>query len=394
MLTPYLPYPPSSGGQIRTLNLLKYLSRNNQITLIALYKNKSEKKYSKHLKKYCKEIYLCKRAEKPWQINNILKAVFLAYPFLIIRNFSKEAKQTIKLLLKKESFDVIHAETFYIMPHLPKTSIPILLVEQTIEYKVYQHFVNSLPFIIKPFLYFDILKLKFWERYYWKKAKFVATVSQSDKKEIKKLEPKIKTVIVPNGTGDEMISIKSVRKNLTKPVLFFIGNFYWLQNVEAANFLIKNVFPHISSNIPQAKLLIAGQNAKNKIKYQNNKNLEIINIDSNDGKVVKKLYEKATLFLAPIFGPGGTRLKLLAAMATRVPIISTKTGIEGLKLKEKENVLIAKTPKEFIAKSTLILSDKKLYSTIQKNAYKLIQDEYNWKKIAVKLKSVYKKLTL
>ena len=114
MLTPYVPYPPSSGGQIRTYNLLKYLSKTNEITLVVLYKNENEKKYYKPLEKYCKNIYLCKRAEKPWQINNIFKTLFSFNPFLIIRNYSKQAKQVVTKLLKTEKFDVIHAETFYI----------------------------------------------------------------------------------------------------------------------------------------------------------------------------------------------------------------------------------------------------------------------------------------
>ncbi|GIW64804.1 MAG: hypothetical protein KatS3mg092_0737 [Patescibacteria group bacterium] len=164
MLTPYVPYPPSSGGQVRTYNLLKYLSKNNKITLVCLYKNKEEKKYYENLKNVCEKIYFCKRPYKPWTIKNILKAVFSSKPFLIVRNYSSEAEILLKELLNKEKFDIIHAETFYIMPHIPKTTIPIFLLEQTIEYQVYQHFVNSLPFFIQPFLLIDILKLKKWEK--------------------------------------------------------------------------------------------------------------------------------------------------------------------------------------------------------------------------------------
>ena len=216
MLTPYVPYPPSSGGQIRTFNLLKYLSQKNQITLVCLYKNNEEKKYLKTLQRYCNKIYPCKRAEKPWQIKNIIKTIFSPLPFLIVRNFSDEAKKTIEFLLKNEKFDVIHAETFYIMPHLPSTKIPIILVEQTIEYRVYQHFVNSLFFLFRPFFYFDILKLKYWERFYWKKTNIVAAVSKTDEENIKKLEPHLKTAIIPNGAGDEMIVKKLPKKKFKR----------------------------------------------------------------------------------------------------------------------------------------------------------------------------------
>src|SRR3989338_8772394 len=191
MLTPYLPYPPASGGQIRSLNLLKYLSKKNEITLIALYKKEHEKSYAKYLQSYCKKIYLCKRAEKPWQIKNILKSIFSLLPFLIVRNFSSEARQTVEQLLKNEYYDVIHAETFYIMPHIPETNIPIFLLEQTLEDEVYQHFIKSLPFYLKYFFYFDILKLKYWERYYWKRAFLVGTVSETDRRLINRIEPQI-----------------------------------------------------------------------------------------------------------------------------------------------------------------------------------------------------------
>ena len=75
------------------------------------------------------------------------------------------------------------------MPHIPKTLTPILLVEQTIEYKVYQHYTSSLPSLLRLPLHLDIIKLKYWEKYYWKKADLVATVSEFDKNEIKSLKP-------------------------------------------------------------------------------------------------------------------------------------------------------------------------------------------------------------
>ena len=392
MLTPYLPYPPASGGQIRTLNLLKYLSRTNQITLIALYKNDQEKPYAKHLQAYCKKIFLCKRAEKPWQLGNILKSLFSPLPFLIVRNYSKEAKETVENLLKTEYFDVIHAETFYIMPHIRATKTPIFLLEQTIEYQVYQHFVHSLPFFMRPFFYLDILKLIFWEKHYWKKAFLVGAVSESDRKQINRLDPEIKPVVIPNGAGEEIISDPQVNRDLNNPTALFLGNFYWLQNTEAAHFLIREIYPKLRIEMPNLQMMIAGQNATNKIRIAQNDHLRIIDIDSNDVSVVKNLYTKSTVFLAPIFGPGGTRLKILAAMATGLPVISTKTGVTGLLVKNNNHVLIAETAEEFVKKTKIALSNRELYQKLQLNAFRLIKEVYNWEKIAHKLEIVYRRI--
>ncbi|MGB9707246.1 MAG: glycosyltransferase family 4 protein [Microgenomates group bacterium] len=391
MLTPYVPYPPSSGGQIRTFNLLKYLSKRHQITLIALYKNEEEKKYKKFLNPYCKQIYLCQRPPKPWTFKNIFRAIFSFYPFLVIRNFSEEAKKLIENILNKENFDVIHAETFYVMPHIPETKIPIVLVEQTIEYKVYQHFLNSLPLIIQFFLYFDILKLIHWERFYWRKASIVGTVSGTDEKVIKELEKNIKTALIPNGAGDEMIVKKLPKKNLKNPLIIFQGNFNWLQNIEAAKFLINQIFPLLIKIHPNIKLLISGQNA-DKIKISRNSKIEIINLSLDKTYMVKSLYQKATIFIAPIFGPGGTRLKILAAMASGLPVISSPTGVEGLAVEDGKHVLIAKNEKEFVKKILLLLKNKNFYESLRKNAYQLVLSKYNWKKIAEKLGRIYQQL--
>ena len=388
MLTPYVPHPPSSGGQIRTLNLLKYLSKRHQITLVVLYKNNEEKRHYEPLKQYCKNIYLCKRAEKPWQLSNILKTLFSFMPFLIIRNYSTEASSVIGKLLKEEKFDVIHAETFYIMPHIPQTTIPILLVEQTIEYKVYQHFINSLPYCVRFLFYLDIVKLKYWERFYWRKATVVATVSHSDELMIKRLEPSIKTTIVPNGAGDEMVVDELHKKNLKNPSIFFQGNFFWLQNVEAARFLIEKIYPQLIRSIPNLHIIISGQNAQ-KISQYHRKNLLIMDILPDDTESVKKLFHQSTLFIAPIFGPGGTRLKILAAMASGLPVISTKVGVEGLDVRDEVHVLIANSENDFVRKISNILTNRKLYETIRKNAYTLVKERFNWKTIAQTLEIVY-----
>ncbi len=391
MLTPYLPYPPASGGQIRTLYLLKYLAQNHSITLVSLYKDEKEIKYAKHLKSYCTEIHLCKRPKKPWQPSNILKAVFSDLPFLIVRNFSQEAVQKIEELLKNNTFDVIHAETFYIMPHIPKTDVPVILVEQTIEYKVYQHYIASLPKLLRLPLNLDIVKLKFWEKHYWEKADLVATVSEFDKNEIQQILPSIEPVIIPNGAGDEMF-VNKLPENVSKhPQLLFMGNFYWLQNVEAAQYLIYQVFPELHKKLPNLELIIAGQNVGEKIVTSHEK-IKIINLDPGDEKAVKDLYHSATVFIAPIFGPGGTRLKILASMAAGLPVISTPVGVEGLGVADGKHVLIARNPHEFVTKTVEVINNRTLYHDIQSHAFKHVKEHFSWKAIAKKLEKVYKEV--
>ena len=85
MLTPYLPFPLLTGGQARSYNLIKRLSKlGHKITLFSLIKHKSEKAYVGELEKYCEEVITFSRSEKPWILSNILKTGFSFYPFLVI----------------------------------------------------------------------------------------------------------------------------------------------------------------------------------------------------------------------------------------------------------------------------------------------------------------------
>ncbi|OGK45340.1 hypothetical protein A2956_03315 [Candidatus Roizmanbacteria bacterium RIFCSPLOWO2_01_FULL_37_57] len=392
MLTPYLPYPPSSGGQVRSYNLIKHLSKHHDIYLVSLIKNDEEKKYQKDLLEYCKEIYVCKRSESPWTFSNIIKSVFGQYPFVVVRNFSPEAKQAVSIALERKAFDLIHAETFYIMPHIPQTKTPVFLVEQTIEYRVYQHYVSKLPLFIRPFFYFDIVKLKFWEQTFWKKAELVGAVSKDDERKMLELLPNLETTVIPNAAGEDLLNIYNGHKRVIKPIFLYQGNFSWLQNVEAARILIDTIFPSIKKHIPNARCVIAGQRAQEKLGDVVLSGVEIVDIPPSNVDTVIKVYKEASIFLAPIEGPGGTRLKILGAMAAGLPVISSPTGISGLDVHHNKNVIIAKKPEDFARKAVELLKNHTKYMTIRKNARSLIEEKYSWDTIASKLEKIYEQL--
>ena len=393
MLTPYVPYPPASGGQIRSLYLLKYLSKNHDITLICLYKNDQEKEYATYLKKYCKQLYICRRPEKPWQLGIVLRSIFSFKPFLMVRNYSSEAAKTVARLLAEQKYDVIHAETFYIMPHIPHIAdIPTVLVEQTIEYEVYLHFINGLPLWMRPLFYLDIIKLRTSEIDYWKKASLVVAVSEFDQRTIKKLAPRVKPLVIPNGVEDEMFVEKLPPKKIQKPTLLFIGNFYWLQNTEAAQYLIEKIYPVMLKKIPEARVIIAGQNALPKLRQYKAKNIEILGDKPLSSKKIIELYRDSTVFIGPLFAPGGTNLKVLNAIGAGLPVVTTQIAAERLGLEHNKNVLIANTPEEFIQETQRILTDHKLYEKIRKNAYSFGKEKYGYESLAHQLEVLYRSI--
>src|SRR5688572_2543591 len=96
MLTPYLPFPLHSGGQIRTYNLLKQLSSKHQVTLFALIKDEAEKQHIPELEKYCYKVRVFRRSQRPFTLKNILTTALSTYPFLVIRNYVSQVTAAIK----------------------------------------------------------------------------------------------------------------------------------------------------------------------------------------------------------------------------------------------------------------------------------------------------------
>jgi polysaccharide biosynthesis protein PslH len=389
MLTPYLPYPPSSGGQIRSYNLIKQLSKKHEITLYSLIKHESERQYVSKLEKYCQKVEVFKRAEQPWTLRNILRTGFSFYPFVVIRNFSKQEKESVENILAKENFDLIHAETFYVCPHLPNTSVPIVLVDQTIEYQVYQHFIENFKlWFMKPLLWIDVLKIKYWETHFWKKAAMAVAVSESDAKKMVAAAPNLSVSIVPNGVGEDLID--EIPLHYSKTILF-VGNYDWMQNTEAAKILVKEVFPEVLNKISDAQLMIVGQHTE-KIAELTSEKVKLIDLEIEDIEGIKKAFRESGVLVAPLYGPGGTRLKVLGAMAARLPVVTTNIGIEGIEAKNEQDILFGKTPSELASLTVKLLKDKSLYIKIANNARKLVEEKYSYPVIAEKLDNIYKEV--
>ncbi len=278
------------------------------------------------------------------------------------------------------------------MPHIPNTSIPILLVEQTIEYRVYKHFIQSKPWYIHHPLRLDTFKLRHWERYFWRKATLVAAVSDADARAISMLAPEVHPVVIPNGAGDEMFEHQALftRTDMKDRVnILFLGNFSWLQNKEAADILIKDIYPRLAKLIPHFQIVIAGQNIPDHYSSLESDQIAIVDLQHADTQAVKDLYAASHMFVAPIYGPGGTRLKILAAMATRIPIITTATGAEGLSLEDGVSYLQAQSIDDFVKQIVILSQDPSLQNRITDRAYELAREKYSWEAITRDLVSAY-----
>lgn len=388
MLTPYLPYPLLSGGQIRTYNLLKKLSQKHEITLFALIKDNSERQYIPELEKYCSKVRVFKRSQQPFTATNILRTIFSTYPFLVVRNYVPETIEAIRHELAANEYDLIHAETFYMMPHLPTTTVPILLVEQTIEYLGYESYAErvKLPFL-KSLLKIDISKIRRWENYYWNSCDKLIVMSENDRQYIaRQIGSAEKIEVVANGVDAKWFAEKK-RRLPAEPTVLSVGTFKWLPNVEAVTFLVKEVWPLIKAKVPVAHLWIVG-NAPTK---------EVLAFQDKDPAIkvsggipdIRDAFKGAHVLLAPVFSGKGTRYKILEAMASETPIVATPIAVEGLGVVHDQEVLISSTAEGLAELTEQLLEDKAKRDRLARNGRQFVVKNYDWESISKKLDQVY-----
>ncbi len=392
MLVPFLPNTQTSGGQTRWFNLVKFLSLEHDITLFTLIKDEEEKKYIPELEKYCKVVKTFKRPSSPWTPRNILLSVFSPFPLLLIRNFSFVERMAVKKELLKGDYDLIHAEAFYVMPHIPKTNVPSIQVEQTIWHKVYEHYVKTeVPLLLRPFFMIDVIKLKFWEIYFWKKATKLFTVSPDDKVIMEKLVGGEEVGVIPNGVDASYYSEVKVAKYSPPRIMYGVTNFEWMQNREAVDLLTQEVWPEIKKRINNVNLWIVGRMIPEEIKKLSLTDKNII-ITENIPQA-RDAYSAATIMVTPIRGSGGTRLKVLEAMAAGLPVVSTTIGMAGLGVENGKHVVISDSMVGLAQQTVSLLNNSPLAQKIGLAGQKFVRDNFDWKAIVKLHDGIYAKIT-
>jgi glycosyltransferase involved in cell wall biosynthesis len=221
-------------------------------------------------------------------------------------------------------------------PVLKSTSrcrVPILLDLDEVEHRWFFRNVGEPPrWLLKHALYLHILALFVHELKTLRRMTRAYVASPRDQRYLGGLGSK-NVVTVPNVVANPAI-VPPVAK---EPVVLFVGSFRYQPNITAANILSHEIWPQVSAALPQARLILAGQNPENlHLEGGRPANVELPGFVDD----IAALYARAQIVCCPIFTGGGTRLKLIEAAAYARAIVSTPTGAEGIDLQDDVSALL------------------------------------------------------
>jgi len=318
----------------------------------------------------------------------IIKSLIQKNPYIyVFSSYNKEMAAIIKKEVGAEKYDIVHFDhldaTIYI--HECREN-KLYLDEHNYETQLLRSLRESQKSLfIRFYLNNQIKKIESFEAAILKKVDAIGVVSNHDGEMMSKYVPPVKINLIPNGVDTAFFRIE---KNPEPLHIISIGSLDWQPNVEGLIWFLKEVWPLVVPELPEAQLTIVGRNPDRKL-YRFADDSVSIAASVPD---IREYAKRASLFIVPLFAGGGTRLKVLEAMAMGIPIVSTSIGAQGINYTDGVNVCIADDAKMFYEKVIYMLKEKEIAEAIASSARELVTSTYSWDSIGKKLEYVYEKI--
>lgn len=394
-ITNLVPYPLDNGGKIKTYNMLKMISVDNEIDLCCFHENNMNNNCINELKKICKNVYSFEKkittsTNHKYMIKLAIKSIFSFYPLTVLKFEDSRMKKLINDLRKKNNYDVIYIDHLQLSIYLKEGFRELkILDEHNCESMIMKRtFLEEKNILKKIFLGLEYKKLNRFESKQLNKVDKIIVLSKEDRDTLLKISDtkKNKYSIIPIPIECNFYKKSNFIEDKNKVRIMFLGTLSWNPNREAILWFLKNVMPELDNRY---ELYIVGKDPSKDVLDLSNKfkNVKITGY-VND---VNEYIELCDIMIVPIFIGSGLRVKILEALGKGIPVISTNIGAEGIAVNNNKEIIFANNKDEFI-KGLIKLEDDNYYLSIKKNGRSLYEKEYSFDAISSKVRYILNKI--
>ena len=158
--------------------------------------------------------------------------------------------------------------------------------------------------------------------------------------------------------------------------LLFLGSFGHSPNAEAARWLIEQIFPLLKRQYPDCRLLLVGSRPTREMREAAKCDRQII--VTGEVPDVRPYLTSASIMVVPLLKGSGTRFKILEAFASRLPVVSTTKGAEGLNVRDGEHLLIRDKTEAIVEAVSMLWNNPSLARELSDSAFQLVNQDYSW----------------
>jgi len=384
-VTSRFPLPLLSGDRNRAFHQLQWLSRGHRVTLVTHADPSHGGRAHALLEQFGVRVVTVPftRAGAAYRV---ARGVWSDLPLQAALYDSPHARAVIRSLVAKERFDLAHVQLARTVPlvgadlGLPRVVDLIDALSLNMQRRA-AHDRGWLRWAAR----IDATRLQRYERQICREAAAALVVAAADADAI---GPFPSLHIVPNGV--DLTAFPCVTAARDPHQLVFTGNLGYFPNVDAVSWFVDHVLPRVWRDEPNTRLTIAGARPNRRIQALGQRDSRI-HIAGNVEHLHPTL-AAARVAVAPMRAGSGQLLKVLEAMSTGTPVVTTSRGLSGIEAVAGEHLLVGDSPDEFAAHVISLIRNDRLASRLASAGHALVERLYTWERSAADLERIYMKV--
>ena len=399
-VTPFLPSPPRFGAQRRLDGVIRGLGQHHDVSLLSFFDPRDDISSAiREAETYCEKVMTI--ANDRYALTTRQKRLLQTRSLLSRRSFesfvyhSPPMQRALEKLVTEEAYDVVNFEFSQMTTNRPtdgrvvRCGAIFVLDEHNIEYDILRRTASSaLSLDRRLYSLLDWRKLRREEQQSWRRFDGCAVTSARDEELLRRDVPTARTVVVPNAVDVDFFRPSNGCGDADSMSLLFFGAGNYHPNTDGLLFFLREIMPRLRARYPSIMLRIVGPLIPPEIEAHAGDGVEVTGLVDD----IRPYLERATVIIAPLRIGGGTRFKILEAMAMGKAVVSTAVGAEGIDVRNGSDIMLADRPEEFAFQVGRLLEDEALRRSMGSEARRLIEQRYSWAASVDRLEEFYGEL--
>lgn len=390
-LSRWFPDPPDNGSRIRVYNLLRQLATRHEVSLISFEETpgRATSRAIGALQQMCASVEVVPYS--PYQPGRLRAVVGLlaTRPRSLVDTYSSTLAAAVRHHVREAKPDLLITSGLDMIPYAAAApGVPALLeeLEVSTQYEAALHGTAGMSHLRARFTW---LKLSRYLRATVPRFRACTVASALEAERVQALLPRYRHIaVVPNA-----VDTQHYAGNFGSPrpgTLVFSGALTYHANLDAAHYLVRDILPIVLEQYPSVRLLITGSSEGVPAGL-----LPLHPAVQLTGHVpdIRPVVAQSWVAAVPLRLGGGTRLKILEAMALGTPVVATRKGAEGLEVTDGENILLADTPRELAQALCRVMGSPGLRAHLAEGGRRLVTARYTWEMAGQKLRNLVEAAT-
>ena len=375
-LSRWFPHPPNNGSKLRILALLRGLAWQHRVSLLSFADDPNASVEQAQALCGCEQVRIIPWREFRPDSQRARVGYLSRAPRWLVDTFSTDMRQALESMLLSEDFDLVIGSQLNALNYAPYLSGTPAVLEEAELGVFYGQYTDSESHSVQRRLRAGLTWFKL-QRYMASQTRYfrAATVaSEQERQLLMAAAPNLERIeVIPNCL--DMTGYAPAGASPRPYSLIFTGPFRYSANYEAMSWFLRDVYPRIQRMEPDVTLTITGDHANLPLPPATNVTL------TGYVNEVLPLVAHAACSIAPLRTGGGTRLKILEAMALGTPVVATSKGAEGLEAEDGVHLLIADTAEAFAGATLRVMRETELRKRLVANGLALVRSQYSWEHV-------------